>query len=166
MILFTALLLFAPFFLPQFKVIFFPTSKEHIKYLKSFLKFNQNDVVYDLGSGTGQVLAALIRGTEARGIGVELSPLMYLISKLILKRDKNISIIWDDFLNVELTKATVVYCFLNPKTLEKLAPKFEKELSSEAKIISYIYKIKGMETEVIIKDPSFQELFSIYKIKK
>src|SRR3989344_7973912 len=144
-ILFVALLLFAPFCFHQFKVIFFPTPKDHLKYLKDFIVLKEKDVVYDLGSGAGDVLAYLVSGTVATGVGVELSPLMYLIGKLRSSKNEKIRIIWGDFLKTDLGQATLVYCFLNPKVLEKLIPKFRKELKPGTRLISYLCKSNNFE---------------------
>ncbi|MEX2090710.1 MAG: hypothetical protein WD989_01085 [Candidatus Paceibacterota bacterium] len=158
------LLVTFPFYLPKFRVIFFPTNTEHLGYLKRHLKLTAADVVYDIGCGNGRVLKELVRNTHARGVGIELSPLIYMAGKLNLAGTKNVKIAYGDIFKKDLRESTVLYCFLNKEVLEKLVPKFKKELSSKTKIISYIFKIPGLEEIEMVRDPKGQVLFYVYEI--
>ena len=46
-----------------------------------------------------------------------------------------------DIFKEDLSSATVVYVYLVPKTLDRLIPKFKKELKKGTKIISYKYEM-------------------------
>lgn len=102
----------------------------------------KNDTLIDLGSGNGEVL--LIANTmQARSIGYEISPIHYLISLGRCFCRKNTKIIFGDITKADLAHADVIFCYLMPKLLQKLAPKFKIELPK--KIISIDFEIKGLE---------------------
>ena len=61
-----------------------------------------------------------------------------------------------------MSEADVVYFFLMPDKMERLRTKFEKELKSGAKVVSYVWPIPGWETENVDKKEGFPDLF-LYK---
>lgn len=158
------LLLLFPFLLFNYRVIFFPTEKVHLEYLKRNFNISNSDVVYDLGCGNGRILKYLIADSKARGIGIELSPILYLISKLRLRKFKNINVVWGDFFKVNLSEASLVYCFLNQKVFKKITPQLKTELKSGTKIISYITEAEDLKQVSVIKDSAGQNLFLVYEI--
>jgi predicted RNA methylase len=119
------------------------TNKRIAKIMCRLAKINKGDVIYDLGSGDGQALLTASR-LGANGIGVEIDPFRVLISKVVFllngKSDK-IQIVRKNFFDVDLSKATVIFAYLVPKTLAKLKPKFLKELKPGTRIVTFVYKI-------------------------
>ena len=164
LILLILLLFVFPFLFLNFRVIFFPVSKKHLHFLKKNINISNSDIVYDLGCGDGRVLEYLITDNGTRGVGIELSPILYLLSAFRLRKFKNIKILFRDFFKADLGEASLVYCFLNKKVLEKIIPKLRVELKPGTKIISYITETKNLRQESVIKDSAGQDLFFIYEI--
>jgi len=107
-------------------------------------KINKNDIVYDLGSGDGTALIVASREFEVKGVGVEIDPLRAFISTLMIRINRvqgKIKIIRKNFYDVDISRASVVFVYLVPKALNRLLPKFRKELKPGTKIISYRYKM-------------------------
>lgn len=106
-------------------------------------KISSKDIIYDLGSGDG---IALITASKlgAKGVGIEIDPLRVWISKILIlnqgAKDK-IKIRKDNFFNIDLSEATVIFAYLIPKTLARLKPKFLKELKPGTRIVTFVYKI-------------------------
>ncbi len=98
-------------------------------------------VFYDLGCGNGNVLIAAQK-LGARAIGVEISPFYYLISKIRTFFRPDIKVVFSNINNINLQNTDIVYCYLLPKFLKKLTPRFLKE--KPKKIISIGFKIPGM----------------------
>lgn len=124
------------------------TSKKIAIRMCKLAKVKRNDIVYELGSGDAD---ALITSSQvaAKGVGIEIDPLRYLISKLkvrLSKREKKVMIIRGNFFDENISEATVVFVYLVPKTLDKLIPKFKKELKKGTRIVSYRYEMKLKET--------------------
>ncbi|OGH10840.1 MAG: hypothetical protein A3B38_03950 [Candidatus Levybacteria bacterium RIFCSPLOWO2_01_FULL_36_13] len=112
----------------------------------------KDDLIYDLGSGDGTALIVAAKDFGAKGVGIEIEPTRALISRFLIKKNNledKIKIKRQNFFTVNLSNADVVFLYLVPKTLEKLIPKFKKELKKGTRVISYKYK---MNLKLINKD--------------
>lgn len=119
------------------------TDKKTAEAILKFTPIKKGDVVYDLGSGDGEVLIAAGK-IGAKGIGIEIDPLRVLISKYRAKTNSvshNIKFERGDFFEKDLRDANIIIVYLIPKTLNRLIPKFKKELKKGTKIVSYRYEM-------------------------
>lgn len=119
------------------------TNKKTASAICKLAKIKDGDVVYDLGCGDGEVLL-LCGKIGAKGVGVEIDPLRYFAAKIRIKINglsKKISIKRKNFFNEDISKASVIIVYLVPKTLEKLMPKFKKELKKGTRIVSFRYEM-------------------------
>ncbi len=107
-------------------------------------KVGKKDVVYELGSGEAIALIVAAREFGARGVGIEIDPIRFYLSKFTVWRKglgSEIKLIRGDIFKEDLSRATVIYAYLVPKTLNRLIPKFKKELKKGTPIISYKYEM-------------------------
>lgn len=114
------------------------------KLICKFVNINKNDVIYDLGSGDSALLITAAKKFGARAVGVEIDPLRYFISKLMVFFNNvgyKVEIRRENFFKSDIGDATIVFMYLIPKTLEKLKPKLIKELKPGTKIVTFVYKI-------------------------
>ena len=120
------------------------TSKKTARAMCKLAKVKKGDVIYDLGSGDGTALMIASKEFGAKGVGVEIDPVRYFTSILLLKfygvLDR-IKLIRGNFFEQNLQNANVVFVYLVPKTLDKLLPKFRKELKKGTRIVSFKYEI-------------------------
>lgn len=120
------------------------TSKKVARAMCKLAKIGENDIVYDLGSGDGTALIVAAKEFGAKGVGIEIDPLRFLLSTLLLYSNKVIDMAQikrKNFFDEDLSPATVVFVYLVPKALGRLLPKFKKELKPNTRIISYKYKM-------------------------
>lgn len=120
------------------------TNKKVARAMCRLVKLSKKDVVFDLGSGTGTALIVAAKEFGAKGVGIELDPLRVLISSILLHSNgvsDKVQIVKKNFYDVNISKASVVFVYLVPRVLEKLKPKFLKELKPGTRIASYRYKI-------------------------
>jgi len=121
-----------------------PVWKKDIERILKLANVKDDDLVYDLGSGDGRVVCGIANNSEAQVVGYEISLIPYIWSKIkirLLGLCKRVEIKYADFLKRDLSQATVIFCFLTPKAMEKLSPKFRKELKEGTKIISYSFSL-------------------------
>ena len=107
-------------------------------------KVKKGDVIYDLGSGEGTALLVAAKEFGARGIGVEIDPIRYFFSLLVLKINglsEKVIIKRGNLFDANISEATVVFVYLVPRTLKRLIPKFKKELKRGTRVVSYVYEI-------------------------
>ena len=120
------------------------TNKKVAKAMCWLAKVGKNDVVYDLGSGDGTALIIAAKEFGARGVGIEIDPLRVFVSSMLLSSNgvsNKIQIKKKNFFDVDISKASVVFVYLVPKALNRLLPKFKKELKKGTRIVSYRYEI-------------------------
>jgi len=116
-----------------------------------FLDLKKEDIFYDLGCGSGFILSLVAERKVKKAIGVELSPMAYLMSKIITFKFKNAQVIYSDFNKIDLSKATVIYCYLFPKPAQKLHVKFAKELKKGTRVICQDFPLKDKKPSLTKK---------------
>lgn len=115
-----------------------PARTADIEHMLDDLQLKSNQKFIELGSGDGRVLAAAAkRGVKA--VGYELNVVMWLIGWLRNIQNKNVSVRWGNFWNVDLSSYDVVVTFLVPRTMPKLEIKAEQDIKKGAILLSYIF---------------------------
>ncbi|KKR76778.1 MAG: hypothetical protein UU21_C0004G0045 [Candidatus Levybacteria bacterium GW2011_GWA2_40_8] len=120
------------------------TSKRVAKRALSLVNLSDKDIIYELGSGEGIVLITAAKEFGAMGVGIEIDPLRFYISKFLVWKNglgKKIKLKRGNFFEADISSASVVFVYLVPKAINKLLPKFKKELKKGTKIISCKYEI-------------------------
>lgn len=120
------------------------TSSKTAKAIFKLAKIKKGDLVYDLGCGDGTALITGFKDFGIKGVGVEIDPLRYLISKIRVRlngAEKEIKIERKNLFNTKIIDADLIIVYLVPKALDRLLPKFKRELSKGTKIVSFVYEI-------------------------
>jgi len=120
------------------------TSKKVARAQCRLAKIKKGDLIYDLGSGDGTALMIAAKEFGAKGIGLEIDLIRFYISKLLLKLygvSEEVKVKRKNFFEENLKNADIIFVYLVPKTLDRLIPKFKKELKKGTKILSYRYEI-------------------------
>lgn len=108
-----------------------PSGIKVTKALLSEISPNFQGKICDLGSGFGNLAHALARHCpNAEVVGIEGSPLPYLLSKILFRR-KNLKIHRGNFYKMDLSDYDVVVCYLYPGAMQQLVQKFKRELSGK-----------------------------------
>lgn len=131
-----------------------PTNKKLILEILREIKFKKNCLFIELGSGDGRIIRTAVKNYTVKGLAVDVNYLLIIWSKFLSKFDgtrSKIDFINKNILSVDLTKANYIYIFLFPALIEKLLPKFIKELKKGTFIISHGFPIKGYEKKLIKK---------------
>lgn len=124
-----------------------PSPLNIVREMLSLAGAGPNDVVYDLGCGDGRVLfTAVDEFKVAKAVGYELD--MEMVEALE-KRIKDlgmvgrVSVIQANFMEVDITKATVVTIYLTTSGNVKLRPKLEADLKPGARVVSHDFPVHG-----------------------
>jgi SAM-dependent methyltransferase len=123
-----------------------PTPRRAVEAMLRLAEVGPQDVVYDLGAGTGAIVFRAARIYRARVLGVEVEPIRFLI--LLLRRrfgafGDRIQLTWGNLFHLDFRPATVVTAFLWPGAMARLRPKLESELRPGARVVSHCHKIEG-----------------------
>jgi len=162
--------LLVSFFSGIFLVPMIPTPKFIRKEILAIMKLKSTDILVDLGSGNGIFLIEAAMQHDVKGIGYEISPLGIFTSRIYktfqLGIKNNIAIIPNNFLNLPVPKADVIYCYLNTKALKALKRKFrDEEINPNIMIYSYKYFFPDIKYQKKIELSNKQYLF-VYKGKE
>lgn len=127
-----------------------PTHGRDIEKLFELYRFRSSDVLVDLGSGDGRVLAAAAhRGIRA--VGYELNPFLYWYSRIKLRSAEQVEVRLEDFWTSKLPDETaVVFVFLAGPFMAKLDRKLTKEaerLGHDILLVSYGMKVPSKTIE-------------------
>ena len=118
---------------------FVTMNSELVEIILHTAQVNEDDVVYDLGSGDGRIpiTAALLFNCHA--VGIEIDRLRYyysLYQRFLLRLGNKVTFLHKDLFTVDLSSATVVVMYLLQETNEALTEKLLKELKPGTLIIS------------------------------
>ncbi len=116
--------------------LFIPTPSIRTKTFLDALSMNSKELFLDLGCGDGRVLREARRRYGVQAMGFEVNLLAYFAAKVRNFRLKGVQIRWKNFWKVDLSHADVVFCYLFPDVMERLAKKLEAELRPGSKVVS------------------------------
>jgi hypothetical protein len=121
---------------------FQPTSKKIVEKMLIMAEIGPHDVLYDLGSGDGRIVAEAVKSYGARAVGIEADPIRVLWSRMYLFFNEiqgKSQIKWGNFFKEDVSEATVVTLFLGDKANQKLKVKLLKELKPGTPVVSYVW---------------------------
>lgn len=125
---------------------FIPTPYEDIEAFFELAPVSSSDVVYDLGSGDGRLLFTALEKGVCRAVGVEWEPRrVYEARETARKRSLEGKVIFveADVMDVNLSEATVVLCYLLPVISAPLKLKFQSELKPGTRLVMESFPIWG-----------------------
>ncbi len=102
--------------------------------------------IYELGSGWGSIIFPMAgRFPESEITAIENSPVPYLFSKCLgyIFFYRNLIISRENFYEVPLLNADVIFTYLHPNGMKRLKEKFEKELKKNTVVISNTFAVPG-----------------------
>lgn len=106
----------------------------------------------DLGSGFGHFAYKIACNTKARVTGYEGAIIPYYLSKffLLLRKSQSINILKSDFFQEDLSKYSIVFCYLYRGAMDRLSVKLQKELKSGSFIISHTFAIRDLKPKKVV----------------
>jgi ribosomal protein L11 methylase PrmA len=138
-----------------------PTQNENIDTL--------SDIVYDLGSGDGRLLFAAVEKGAAKCVGIDIDHRMVEVSRQTAKKkgmDRILTFIEADITAVELSLASVIFCYLHSAASAVLKPKFEKELKAGTRIVMESFPIMGWKPDKVVDDNGTMFYFYVMPAQK
>lgn len=148
------------------RVPYVPTKKRVMEEIIKQAKLKKGQNFYDLGCGDGRMLIEAEKSTKVNAIGYEIAPLVYLLA--VVRKFVNGSkaqIRFKNFFNDNLEKADVIFCYLMPSELKKLAKKIKKECKKGTHIISNTFHIEGLKPVKVIPKNEKTKIPTLYFYK-
>ena len=146
-----------------YDVVWLPTKRKDYKKIAILADFKPGDILYDLGSGTSEMLFYFSKKYKIRCVGIEISPVLYLYSKIKSLFFKNVSIYYGDFFNSNLKNAEIIYVYLHHKAYNKLIEKINKDTSDGTKIIIACWPFENINPIITSSDYESGLPYFLYK---
>lgn len=131
------------------------TNKKIARAAAKLGRIGPKDIVYELGSGDGEFIVTVARDFRPqKAVGIEIDVLRDWMARIRLflnPKAKNAQFVRSNFYQVKLKDATVIYFYLVPNAIKRLLPKLKKELKPGTRIVSYYFKVAGMEPVAVDK---------------
>lgn len=120
---------------------FVPLEPEVVEEVMRLAKIKEGEVFYELGSGDGRMsIQAGLRGAKVYGIEIDFFRVWYSrVWVFLLGMRKNVHIVRNNFFDLDLRNADVVYMYLLQETNDKLEKKLEDELKKGCRVISVAF---------------------------
>lgn len=144
--------------------MFVPTANIRISTFLDAVPMSVNDLLVDIGCGDGRVLRAARKRYGIKALGFEVNFLAYLIARIHCLGIKGIRVRWGNFWKVDLGDANVVFCYLFPDVMERLARKLEKELRPGTRVVSCNFPIPGWKPLKVLtpNSPLYNDPIYVY----
>jgi phospholipid N-methyltransferase len=125
-------------------VIWYPTPSRAIEVMLEIANVNANDIVYELGSGTGYISIEAAK-LGATAVGIEYNPVFVNLANRKAEAagvtDK-VTFTRGDFFTADFSSATVVMLYLSPEINLRLKPKLQA-MPVGTRIVSFTFDIGG-----------------------
>lgn len=139
---------------------FVATSSGIYETIRDFARLAPGERFVELGSGMGQLCRYIVRATGAQATGIDINPVLVLYSRWLARKEPNVHYRWQNLYQTSFRGVDVVYCYLLPPMLERLAPRFARELPRGARVISYGFPLPDREpTKVEGRTPGHGPLY-------
>jgi SAM-dependent methyltransferase len=164
--LFIAKLVFVSSILSVFAVtrgaMFHPSASIRVRTFLDGVPMTGDELLIDMGCGDGRVLSGAYKRYGVRAIGYEVNPIAYLLAKLRTIGKRGVAVRWQNFWKTDVGDADVLFCYLFPDVMEKVARKLESELHPGARVVSGNFPLPGWTHLNVFYPPSSLNNSPIY----
>ncbi len=141
------------------------TSEGTLAHLAGLLAERPAGRFVDLGAGIGSTLLPLAAAhSDWRFAGCENAPVTWLIGRLRSLGRGNIDWRWGDLWQARVDDADLVYAFLSPAPMERLADKLRREMRPGSLFVSNSFPVPDWPAERIIEVPGSARRLYCYPI--
>jgi SAM-dependent methyltransferase len=116
---------------------FVPTITDTARSMIALAHIKRGCTVYDLGSGNGKLIL-LAKHEGAVAVGFEINPLLVVLSNL-----RGARTYWKNFWHADISGADIIFVYLLPWRMERLAQKLKAECKPGALIVSNSFIFPG-----------------------
>lgn len=143
-----------------------PSPLSIIREMLTVAGADPSDIVYDLGCGDGRVLfTAVNEFNVSRAVGYDLAHEMVEMVEKRVREEKlveRISAIQANFMEADMSEATIVTLYLTTSGNAKLRPKLEADLKPGARVISHDFPVQSWVTDLPENAPHMMGSHKMY----
>jgi hypothetical protein len=131
-----------------------PSSGKAVRVMTKAIENSGTGPIVDLGSGWGSLVIAFAKKYPQRQvIGYELSLVPWLFSYIrkYVSQLNNLTLYREDFLNADLSHASVLTCYLFPLGMVSLKEKLERDRITDVLIVSSTFALPTSEPTRVVR---------------
>ena len=125
-------------------VFYAPTPQDVVDAMLKLARVTAQDVIYDLGSGDGRIPVTAARVYGARGVGIDLDPVLIREAQDNARKAGvagKVQFRTADLFKTDISPATVVTLYLTPFLNFQLLPKLNRELKPGTRVVSHQWEM-------------------------
>ena len=134
--------------------LFTSTASIRINSFLDAVPMNDKELLVDLGCGDGRVLRAAQRRYGVTALGFEVNALAYCLGRILSFGIKGLQIRCSNFWSEDFREADVVFCYLFPDVMKRLATKLEAELRPGTRVVSCNFCVPGWNPLEVLRPNS------------
>ena len=142
--------------------MFHPSARVRVRTFLDHVPMKAGELLVDIGCGDGRVLREAKRRYGVRALGFEVNPLAYTLARLSTIGMEDIEVRLTNFWNVDIGDADVVFCYLFPDVMGRLAQKLLRELRPGTRVISCNFPLPGWRHRELLYPESSLHADPIY----
>lgn len=131
-----------------------PSSPQEIRAVVALLReagISSTSRIYELGCGWASLMIGLADAfPEASIVGVEISPLPYLVAKARTFRNPKLTVLRRDFRDLSLSDADVVAVYLGIKSIAALSSRLDETLRPRTFVVSLCFLFRDRQPTKIL----------------
>lgn len=129
------------------RVPYVPTPMPVVRAMIAAAELRGDEVVYDLGAGDARLLVEAVRRFPGiRAVGLEFVPTIWLLGKIrILLAGAKVRWKLVDAFKEDVSDADVIFLYLTPRLLARLAERFDRQLRPGTRVVSHAFRFPGRE---------------------
>ncbi len=137
-----------------------PTRMASVRKAFDDIGITEKDIVVDLGAGNGAIVVeAAKRG--AKGIGYELSPIMWAVAAIHILGQKSACMVYGNFFKKSLPeRTTLVFLFLMPKHMDTVGHYLsQQKIAGKTLVLSYAFPFKEIRSLNVYREKNCAPLY-------
>jgi SAM-dependent methyltransferase len=122
-----------------------PSARKRHKVMMNLAEISDQDIVYDLGCGDGRLVFSASKLAK-KAIGYELSVPLFLFGKLRSFFYPKATIRYGNFWNKSYDDASVIFCYLLPKTMKRFHKDIWPKLKPGTRVVVNAFPMRDLKS--------------------
>lgn len=131
--------------------LYVSTSRVRIRTFLEAVPMDPGQLLVDLGCGDGRVLQTACNRYGVRAVGYELNPLAYVRARLRCLGNSDAQVVWRNFWKADLSRADVVFCYLFPDVMGRVAEKIANSVRPGTVVVSCNFPVPGFTPKQVLR---------------
>ena len=146
--------------------MFHPSARIRVRTFLDHVPMKAGELLIDVGCGDGRVLRAAQQRYGVRALGFEVNPIAYALARIRTFGMEGVYVRLGNFWKANVGDADVVFCYLFPDVMERLAGKLAAELRPGTRVVSCNFPFPGWRhREVVYPESSlYADPIYIYQL--